>query len=78
MKKLFIILLVVVACSKEDDPDPKDQRGCVTGIAKNDTTNKRVYINCLTQDDYLNGDAGRFTPYKLLQFQPVDKCSDCN
>lgn len=78
MKKLlFIIAFIAAGCSEEEI---KTNKGCQTGIVKNDPTNTRSFIRCCTQAEALAGNnvaAGGTASFIYYNAVTWEKCSDC-
>lgn len=85
MKYLIFLFLALSAVSCKDDEPSGPQKGCVTGINKNDATNTIVYIKCITKDGYLAGNntaaGGEFPEiiyYKNTSWKAIKDCSKCS
>ena len=76
MRKFFAILLILAACSGEDE-DPSGN-GCLTGINK--SSGQRELIRCCTKEEYLAGSnvsAGGTANWNSYTGHSWAVCDDC-
>ena len=76
---LFIVLLLMLSCSKDEI-----QMGCESGILKTGDPNVRINFRCCTQKEYEAGSntsiggTAQFDLYTSVKWTPTNSCSDCN
>jgi hypothetical protein len=82
---LVIILIIAffASCDNENEPQPMDEIGCITGISKVEGSTERVFLYCAHFREFLAGDTvslgGReiFKYFKDHKFKAVSDCSEC-